>query len=66
MNGIEYGGYAIEGDGTYGMKVIKPIGRGSIPLELRGTFTTVTTAKRVIDILHSKKEKPDAEVNSTD
>lgn len=66
MNSIEYNGYLIEGDGTYGMKVIKPIGRGSIPLELRGTFTTTTTAKRVIDVLHSKKEKLNGEVRSTD
>jgi hypothetical protein len=63
---MEYMGYIIEGDGTYGMKVIKPIGRGSIPLELRGTFTTITTAKRVIDILNSKKEVSNAKVSSAD
>jgi hypothetical protein len=63
---MEYAGYMIEGDGTFGMKYIKPVGRGSVPLELRGSFTTINAAKRMIDILHSKKEKPNAEVNSTD
>ncbi len=63
---LEYSGYNIENDGTFGMKYIKPIGRGSIPMELRGAFTTANAAKRMIDILNSKKEKPNAEVNSTD
>jgi hypothetical protein len=58
-------GYNIEGDGTFGMKIIKSIGRGALPMELRGSFTSHTAAKRIIDILHSKKEKPNAEVNST-
>lgn len=63
---MEYSGYMIEGDGTFGMKFIKPIGRGSIPLELRGSFTSVPMAKRVIDIFNSKKEKSNAEVSVTD
>ncbi len=63
---MEYAGYMIEGDGTFGMKFIKPIGRGSIPMELRGSFTSVPMAQRVIDIFNSKKDKPNAEVSSAD
>lgn len=62
---MEYNGYSIEGDGTFGMKYIKSIGRGALPMELRGSFTTANAAKRVIDILHSKKEKVNGEVSST-
>lgn len=63
---MEYNGYNIEGDGSFGMKLIKTIGRGSLPLELRGSFQSVRDARRAIDIIRSKKEKPNAEVFSTD
>ena len=51
----EYKGYLIASDGTYGMKEIKPVGKGSVPLALRGKFTTSTTAQRVIDLYLDEK-----------
>lgn len=54
----EYKGFNIEGDGTYGYKNIKSIGKGSIPMELRGVWTSETYARRAIDSLISAKESP--------
>ena len=62
---MEYNGYNIVGDGTFGMKLIKTIGRGSLPLELRGTYTSITFAQKAIDMVLSKKDKLDAEVSNT-
>lgn len=59
----EYRGYAIEGDGTYGQKVIKPVGKGSVHLSLRGSYTTVAFAKRAIDVYLITKETSDAKAN---
>jgi hypothetical protein len=47
---VEYRGYAIENDGTYGQKLIKPVGKGSVHLSLRGSYTTVAFAQRAIDV----------------
>lgn len=52
----EYKGYNIDGDGTFGMKVIKPTSRGSVPNELRGTFTTAHWAEKAIDMFLLTKE----------
>jgi hypothetical protein len=49
MSEREYNGYKIVGDGTFGYKEIKSIGRGAIPNSLRGQFTTEKTAKQAID-----------------
>lgn len=46
---MEYKGYKIESDGTFGHKVIKPVGRGSVPESLRGSFTTNVFAMKQID-----------------
>ena len=46
---MEYKGYKIVSDGTFGNKTIKPIGRGSIPKSLRGAFTTDVFAIKQID-----------------
>jgi hypothetical protein len=59
---MEYNGYNIESDQTFGMKVIKNIGRGALPMELRGVFTTTHAAQRAIDISLVKKEKTNGEV----
>lgn len=59
---MEYNGYTIESDGGFGMKIIKTIGRGSLPLELRGSFTNTYMAKKAIDIIQVKKEKVNGEV----
>lgn len=49
MSKIEYRGYSIENDGTYGMKEIRPIGKGSVPIVLRGKFTKTSLAQQAID-----------------
>lgn len=49
MRETEYSGYKIVGDGTYGYKEVKSIGRGAIPNSLRGQFTTEKMAKQAID-----------------
>ena len=54
---MEYNGYKIEGDGTFGYSNIKPIGKGSVPLELRGTYTTKTFAQKAIDGYIATKKK---------
>jgi hypothetical protein len=54
----EYKGYSIEGDGTYGYSYIKPIGKGSVHLSLRGAYTTGQAAQRAIDnYLANKADK---------
>lgn len=40
--------YKIEGDGVFGMKLIKPNGKGSIPLALRGSYTNQAMAEKAI------------------
>lgn len=45
----EYKGYLIESDGTFSMRKIKPIGKGSVPMELRGSFTSSAFAMQAID-----------------
>ncbi len=52
----EYKGFNIDGDGTFGMKIIKPTARGSVPGELRGMFTTAQFAMKAIDQFLSTKE----------
>ncbi len=52
----EYKGYLIEGDGTFGMKVIKPIGKGSVPLALRARYTSHYFATIAIDDYLTEKE----------
>lgn len=51
----EYKGYQIVNDGTFGHKQIKPIGKGSVHLTLRGTYTTFGFAQRAIDLYLSQK-----------
>ena len=46
---MEYKGYDIVGDGTYGHKLIKAIGKGSVHLELRGSYTNSNFAQTAID-----------------
>jgi hypothetical protein len=53
---MEYKGFLIESDGTFGHKVIKPIGRGSVPAKLKGTFTTNVFAMKQIDQYEGEKK----------
>lgn len=46
---IEYKGYAIVADGTFGYKNIKSIGAGVLPKTLRGSYTGFQQAKNAID-----------------
>lgn len=60
MSETEYNGYKIVGDGTYGYKEIKQLGRGAIHLSLRGKYTTEKVARQAIDQhLASKVTKDD-------
>jgi hypothetical protein len=61
---VEYRGYSIEGDGTFGMKVIKYPGRGgAIPQCLEGSFTKPQEAMFAIDqyllLKEEKENKPE-------
>lgn len=60
----EYGGYRVENDGSFGMKHIKSIGRGALPNELRGSFTSILFAKKAIDIVQAHKGNKNDEVIS--
>lgn len=63
---MEYRGFNIEGDGTFGMKVIKPLGKGSVPLSLRGAYTKSSFAERDIDLhLSLKGGKKDGKAKSS-
>lgn len=53
---MEYRGYKIEGDGTFGYKHIKPIGKGSVSKVLQGAYTTGAEAEKAIDNFLKQKE----------
>ncbi len=64
----EYKGYEIYPDGTFGMKLVKNSGSGTIPKVLRGSFSNNVQAQRSIDrYLDTKvsvKEKSNAKTGS--
>lgn len=62
----EYKGYKIAGSGGYAMKVIQPIGKGSVPKELRGLYTSSPEAELAIDRLEASKGKTRAKTSSAD
>lgn len=49
--------FKIVGDNTFGLKHIKPIGRGSVPKELRGSFTNDSEATKAITSFLGKEGK---------
>lgn len=53
---MEYKGYKIESEPPFNMKVIKPLSKGSVSKELRGSFTRTTDAQKVIDRFLDFKE----------
>lgn len=66
---MEYEDYIIEGDKTYGMYTIRPIGNGTVIKELRSKFLTIRDAVCAIDRyseLVDKKRKRNGQRNSTD
>jgi len=60
---MEYQGYMLEHDGTMGMINIKAIGRGSVPVKLRGEYTSRTFAKVAID-RHLAEKKTNGKAKS--
>lgn len=61
---MEYKGYNITSDGTFGQKVIKSIGPGTIPQLLTGSFTTVAEAEKAIDRYIGAKETEEARLQA--
>lgn len=60
---MEYKGYKIVHDGSYGHKLIKPIGKGSVHKSLLGSYTTSVFATKQIDAY--LEEVKDAKVKSS-
>ncbi len=61
----EYKNYNILHDPALNLKFVKIVGKGSVPLELRGHYTNEVTAKSAIDKWLKKKEVIDGEVSSS-
>lgn len=62
---MEYNGYKIVHDGTFGMYVIRPLGKGSTPKNLKGRFTSYGAAQQAIDASNKmKKGNTDGEADS--
>ena len=61
----EYNGYKIESDGTYSMKLIKPLGKGSVPEDLRGSYTSLREAEFAIDRYSEGKGKKNAKATKS-
>ena len=57
----EYKGYEISSN-VFSNRVIKPIGKGSVPKELRGVYTSAAVAKSAIDAVVEAQVKPTSEV----
>lgn len=53
----EYKGYAIAQYDNTVMKAIKPVGKGSVHLDLRGMYTSDREAELAIDRFLASKEK---------
>lgn len=62
---MEYNGYSIESDGTFGHFHIKPLGRGSVPVKLRGAYTNTAFAMKAIDAQISSKGAKDAKAKNS-
>lgn len=63
MSEQEYNGYKIVSDGTYGFKEVRSVGRGALPVVLRGQFTTEKVAKQAIDHHVASKVAKDDKAN---
>jgi len=58
---MEYNGYNIVGDGSFGLRVIKSIGPGALPDKLRGKYTNSFQAEKAITSYLREKERVEAE-----
>lgn len=63
---MEYNGYKIVGDGTFGMKHIHTIGRGSLPKALKGSFSSDREAKQAIDGVVAERVEKNGSAKSSD
>lgn len=62
----EYNGYKIVRDKATNLLMVKAIGKGSAPKELRGSYTNERAAREAIDASKLTREvKKDAKTNST-
>ena len=59
----QHEGFNLEHDGTMGMISVKAQGRGSVPVVLRGDYTSYTQAKKAIDQYLTEK-KPNGKAKS--
>lgn len=60
MNEVEHNGFNIYNAGFSTLKKVKTIGRGSLPDELKGAYTSYEAAKKAIDsYVRTKKVKSD-------
>ena len=62
---MEYNGYTIVSDGVFGYFNIKPTGRGSVPLQLRGAYTSQVFAQKGIDAYLSEKGDKNGKAESS-
>lgn len=62
---MEYRGFKLQHDGKFGYYHVKAVGRGSVPVELRGTYTTPKFAEKDIDAHLDKKGKKDGKAKSS-
>lgn len=53
---MEYGRYRIVKEGMHNMYVIKPLGKGAIPKQLRGRYTSWGAAQKAIDLYEGSKD----------
>lgn len=56
---MEYRGFKIEGDKTFGMFLIKTVGPGSLPDVLKGSYTRTREAQWAIDQYELFKQERD-------
>ena len=66
MTEVEYEGYVIKGDGTFGYVNIHPVGgRGSVPKPLKGSCSKVVDAQKAIDRVRDTDTKGGKNVKAT-
>ena len=60
---MEYGGYSVVNN-NFCNYVIKPLGKGSVPKELSGMYTSTAMSKQAIDFYKvANTKKPRGKVN---
>lgn len=64
---MEYKGFKIVADGTFGMCSIKQLGSGAVPTSLLGSFTSPAQATYAIDAYQPKRgaKKKDVKDSTT-